>query len=35
MSSMECVDVSTFIGREIPTVLNIAVDNVILKLMSA
>ena len=28
MSSMECVDVSTFIGREITTVLNIAVDNV-------
>ena len=26
MSSMECVDVSTFIGREITTVLNIAVD---------
>ena len=32
MSSMECVDVSTFIGREITTVLNVAVDNVILKL---
>ena len=32
MSSMECVDVSTFIGREITTVLKIAVDNVILKL---
>ena len=32
MPSMECVDVSTFIGREITTVLNIAVDNVILKL---
>ena len=31
MSSMECVDVSTFIGREITTVLNIAVDNVIVK----
>ena len=35
MSSMECVDVSTFIGREITTVLNIAVDNVILKLSDA
>ena len=32
MSSMECVDVSTFIGREITTVLNRAVENVILKL---
>ena len=32
MSSMECVDLSTFIGREITTVLNIAVDNVILTL---
>ena len=31
MSSMECVDVSTFIGREITTVLNI----VILKLSDA
>ena len=29
MSSMECVDISTFIGREITTVLNKAVDNVI------
>ena len=35
MSSKECVDVSTFIGREITTVLNIAVDNVILKLSDA
>ena len=35
MSFMECVDVSTFIGREITTVLNIAVDNVILKLSDA
>ena len=35
MSSMECVDVSTFIGREITTVLNIAVDKVILKLSDA
>ena len=35
MSSMECVDVSTFVGREITTVLNIAVDNVILKLSEA
>ena len=35
MSSMECVNVSTFIGREITNVLNIAVDNVILKLSDA
>ena len=35
MSCMECVDVSIFIGREITTVLNIAVDNVILKLSEA
>ena len=35
MLSMDCVDVSTFIGREITTVLNIAVDNVILKLSDA
>ena len=35
MSSVECVDVSTFIGREITTVLNIAVDNVILQLKDA
>ena len=35
MSSMECVDVSAFIGREITTALNIAVDNVILKLSDA
>ena len=35
MSSMECVDVSTFISREITTELNIAVDNVILKLSDA
>ena len=35
MSSMECVEVSTFIGREITTVLNIAVDNVILTLSDA
>ena len=34
-TSMECVDVSTFIGREITTLLNIAVDNVILKLSDA
>ena len=32
MSSMECVDVSTFIGREITTVLKMAMDNVILEL---
>ena len=35
MSSMECVDVSTFIHREIATVLNVAVDNVFLKLSDA
>ena len=35
MSSMECVDVSTFIGSDLATVLNIAVDNVILKLSDA
>ena len=35
MSSMECVDVSTYIGREIITVLKIAVDNIILKLSDA
>ena len=35
MSSMEYVDVSTFICREITTVLNIAVDNVILKVSDA
>ena len=29
---MECVDVATFICREITTVLKIAVDNVILEL---
>ena len=29
---MECVDVSTFIGREMTTLLKIAVDNVILEL---
>ena len=32
MSSMECVDISTFIGREITTLLKIAEDNVILEL---
>ena len=32
---MECVDVSTFIGKEITSVLKIAVDNVILKLSDA
>ena len=32
MSSMECVDVATFIGREINNVLKIAVDNVVLEL---
>ena len=31
-SSTECVDVSTFIGREITNVLKIAEDNVILEL---
>ena len=31
-SSKECVDVATFIGREITTILKIAVDNVILEL---
>ena len=35
MPFMECVDVLTFIGREITTVLKIAVDNVILKLSDA
>ena len=35
MSSIECVDVSTFIGWEITTVQNKAVDNVILKLSDA
>ena len=35
MSSIECVDVSTFIGRELTTVLKIAVDNVNLKLSDA
>ena len=35
MSSKECVDVSIFIGREITTVLKIAVDNVILELSDA
>ena len=35
MLSMECVDVSTFIGREITTVLITAVDNVILELCDA
>ena len=35
MSSMECVDVSTFIRREITIVLKIVVDNVILKLRDA
>ena len=36
MSSIECVDVSTFIGWEITTVQNKAVDNVIiLKLRDA
>ena len=34
-SNLECVNVSTFIGREITTVLNIAVDNIILKLSDA
>ena len=29
---MECVDVATFIGGEITTVLKIAVDNLILEL---
>ena len=32
MSLMECVDVATFIGKEITTALKIAVDNVILEL---
>ena len=32
---MECVDVATFIGREITTVLKIAVDNIILELCDA
>ena len=31
-SSMEFVDIPTFIGREITTVLKIAVDNIILEL---
>ena len=31
-SSMEFVDVATFIGREITTVLKMAMDNVILEL---
>ena len=29
---MDCADVATFIGREITTILKIAVDNVILEL---
>ena len=32
---MTCVDVATFIGREITTVLKIAVDNVILELWNS
>ena len=32
---MECVDVATFIGRDIITVLKIAVDNVILELCNS
>ena len=32
MSSIECLEIATFIGRDITTVLKIAVDNLILEL---